>query len=181
MLTEVKEQRLGLIVVMLLLASLGLAACGEEAGSRLQVREFAPRVGYLAPDFEIKDYQGQTIKLSDYRGQPVLINFWATWCPPCRAEMPEIEAAYRKFKKDGMVVLGVDAREDNASVRKYVEDNGYSWSMPMDYQGNLIASYGVAAFPTSFFIDRQGFIRATQVGGMDKKGLDERLSKIMQN
>lgn len=160
--------------------SLVLAACGEAAAPTL-VREYAPRVGYLAPDFELKDYQGSPVKLSDFKGKPVFINFWATWCPPCRAEMPEIEAAYRKYKSQGLVVLGIDAREDNSTVGKYVADGGYSWTMLMDYNGDTIATYGVAAFPTSFFVDREGFIRFSQVGGMDKRGLEDRLAKILQN
>ncbi|MBN9392823.1 MAG: TlpA family protein disulfide reductase [Chloroflexi bacterium] len=163
---------------ILILLSLVLAACGEEAPQTL-VREYAPRIGYLAPDFELKDDHGSPVKLSDYKGKPVLINFWATWCPPCRAEMPEIEAAYRKYQSQGLVVLGIDAREDIPTVSKYVADGGYSWTMPMDYNGEIIATYGVAAFPTSFFVDRDGFIRATQVGGMDKRGLEDRLTKIL--
>lgn len=78
-------------------------------------------------------------------------------------------------------MLGIDAREDNGAVNRYVADGGYSWDMPMDYNGDTIATYRVAAFPTSFFVDRQGFIRSTQVGGMDKRGLEDRLSKILQN
>jgi thiol-disulfide isomerase/thioredoxin len=173
-------KRVLVLPVIIFLLSMVLAACGEEASPTL-VREYAPRVGYLAPDFELKDNQGSPVKLSDYKGKPVLINFWATWCPPCRAEMPEIEAAYRKYKSQGLVVLGIDAREDNGAVNRYVADGGYSWDMPMDYNGDTIATYGVAAFPTSFFVDREGFIRSTQVGGMDKRGLEDRLAKILQN
>jgi len=174
---EIKRTGLGLTLLIML--SLTLAACGDNNNGQL-VAEVAPRINYLAPDFSLKDYKGDTIKLSDFKGKPVLINFWATWCPPCRAEMPEIEAAYRKYKeKSGLIVLGVDAREEAAAVKKYVADGSYSWYMPMDYAGEVITAYGVVAFPTSFFIDRQGYIRSSQTGGMDKKGLEERLSKIL--
>jgi len=169
---------IGLIIPTLIVLTLLLAACGDSAKSDKGVNEYAPKIGYLAPDFQLKDYNGNLIKLSDFKGKPVIINFWATWCPPCRAEMPEIEAAYRKYKKDGLIVLGVDAREDEATIRKYVEDGGYSWQMPID-DGETIITYRVVAFPTSFFVDKEGYVRATQVGGMDKKGLEERLAKIL--
>lgn len=173
-------KRTGLLAALFVLLLLVLTACGD-SGSITLVREYAPRIGYLAPDFELKDYTGNSFKLSDYKGKPVLINFWATWCPPCRAEMPEIEAAYRKYQKDGLVILGVNNRESDSTVKKYVEDGGFEWPMPMDYDGRVIGLYGVAAYPTSFFVDKQGFIVATQIGGMDKKGLEDRLSKILGN
>ena len=174
-------KRTGLLTASLVVLLLILTACGDSSGSLTLVQEYAPRIGYLAPDFELKDYLGNSFKLSDFKGKPVLINFWATWCPPCRAEMPEIEAAYHKYQKDGLVVLGINNRESDSTVKKYVEDGGFHWPMPMDYEGSVIGIYGVAAYPTSFFIDKQGFIVATQIGGMDKKGLEDRLFKILGN
>ncbi len=169
-----------MLAATLILLTLVLTACSD-SGEIKFVSEYAARIGYLAPDFELNDYQGKPVRLSDFKGKPVFINFWATWCPPCRAEMPEIEAAYRKYQKDGLVVLGIDARENDGAVKKFVEDASFSWPMLMDYRGDQISNYGVVAFPTSFFIDRQGFIRASQVGGMDKRGIDERLAKILKS
>lgn len=170
----------GVLAAIVILLALVLAACGD-SGEVKFVSEYAPRVGYLAPDFALNDYYGKPVKLSDFKGKPVFMNFWATWCPPCRAEMPEIEAAYRKYQKDGLVVLGIDARENDETVKQFVEAGSFSWTMLMDFRGEQISNYGVIAFPTSFFIDRQGFIRATQVGGMDKRGIDERLAKILNS
>ncbi len=165
--------------VLITALSLLLTACGTSESEKVKlVSEFSPRPGYLAPDFELKDYNGKSVKLSNFKGKPVLINFWATWCPPCRAEMPEIQAAFRRYAGVGLVVLGVDAREDESTVKKYVEDGSYTWIMPLDQRGEVINTYRVTAFPTSFFVDREGFIQATQIGGMDKRGLEERLAKI---
>ncbi len=156
-----------------------LAACGNEATSNSPVREYAPRLYYLAPDFELKQPDGSALKLSSFKGKPVLINFWATWCAPCRVEMPEIASVYQQYKKDGLVVLGVNIKDELADVKKYIEDGGYSWPILMDYDSKVKDTYQVTGYPFSLFVDREGFIRAMQVGGMDKKGLEERLLKIL--
>jgi cytochrome c biogenesis protein CcmG, thiol:disulfide interchange protein DsbE len=174
--------KIALLPILIVFGLLGVFLMYGNTGSNeipASIQEYSPRVGYLAPNFALTDANNTSFQLSDYRGKPLLLNFWATWCPPCRAEMPEIEAAYRKFKNDGFTVLGIDAREDVLTVNKYVETGGYSWPMPIDVQGKVIEQYGVTAYPTSFFVDRSGFIRAVQIGGMDKKGLDERLKKIV--
>ena len=131
----------------------------------------APEAGRLAPDFTLTDLEGNRFTLSDYRGKVVFINFWATWCPACRAEMPEIEA---------VVVVGVDIMETEDTVRQFVEQGGYSWTFVIDTTGEVSNNYEVTAIPTSFFIDREGVIRAVKIGSMTKRAMEARLLEAMR-
>lgn len=133
--------------------------------------EFAPaskllKVGDAAPDFSLQDLNGETVKLSQFRGRPILINFWATWCGPCRLEMPEIEAAYRAYREQGFIVLAVDVQEPPEDVRAFVDELGLSFVPLLDAAGAVFDLYQVRALPTSYFIDRQGRISAVHLGPM---------------
>ncbi len=136
------------------------------------------RVGNLAPDFTLKTLDGQTVKLSDYRGKPVLVNFWATWCPPCRQEMPDLEKAYQKYKDQGMVFLGIDMQEDQGTVKNFVQQNGYHWTFAIDADSRVADTYQASAIPTSYFVDKNGIIRDTQIGAITPSLLEAKLSKI---
>ena len=111
------------VVLALLLVPGCDSAPASEEGNPATGR---PVVGSLAPDFTLTDLDGNSVRLQDLRGQVVFLNFWATWCPPCRAEMPDIEALHRKYRDRGVVVLGVDLRESESGVRAYVEGGGYT-------------------------------------------------------
>jgi thiol-disulfide isomerase/thioredoxin len=137
-------------------------------------------VGELAPDFTLVDLEGNQISLSDFRGKTVFINFWATWCPPCRAEMPEIEAIYQEYTDKDVVVIGVDLWESDDVVRQYIQEGGYSWTFVTDTTGVVTASYKVIGIPASFFIDREGIIRAVSLGAMTKRAMETNLAKAMQ-
>ena len=137
----------------------------------------APKVGRLAPDFTLTDLEGSSVTLSDFRGQAVFINFWATWCPPCRAEMPEIEAVYQEYKDKDVVVIGVDLYESEGKVRRYIERGGYSWTFVIDTTGEVTRDYRVTSIPTSFFLDKQGIIRALKSGAMTKRSIESKLAE----
>lgn len=121
-----------------------------------------------APDFTLTDQNGNTHKLSDYRGKTVFLNFWATWCPPCRGEMPDIQAMYKKYgnNEGDLIVLGVASprteqnvntrEQDQAGVEKFLSDSGYTFPVIMDVTGELSATYGITALPTTFMIDKDG-------------------------
>ncbi len=140
--------------------------------------DVGPKVGNQAPDFNLKSLDGKSVRLSDFRGKPVLVNFWATWCPPCREEMPTLEKAYQKYRDQGVVFLGIDKQEDAETVRKFVSQNGYSWTFLLDSDDQVGRSYYVSAIPTSFFIDRQGIVRDIYLGSMNPALLDAKLAKI---
>jgi thiol-disulfide isomerase/thioredoxin len=136
--------------------------------------------GESAPDFTLVDLEGNQVSLSDFRGKTVFINFWATWCPPCRAEMPEIEAVYQEYKDKGVVVIGVDILEPEDVVRQFVEQGGYSWTFVLDISGEVAANYRITAIPTSFFIDREGIIQAVNIGAMTKRAIENKLTETMR-
>lgn len=139
----------------------------------------APRVGALAPDFTLQDVDGKTVKLSSYRGKPVWVNFWASWCPPCKAEMPYMKQKYAKYKDQGLVILGVDLREDAPTVKQFVTSNGYDWTFPMDVDGNVAQQYYVSAIPTHVFVGTDGVIKSMQIGGIPEGLMEQRLATIL--
>lgn len=127
-----------------------------------------------AIDFTLTDQYGKTHRLSDYRGKVVFLNFWATWCPPCRAEMPDIQNLYEKYSGgDDVVILGVAGPgsvddKDLAGVTAFLEENGYTYPVAMDETGEVFGLYGVSALPTTFMIDRNGNVLGYVPGGMDQ-------------
>lgn len=138
----------------------------------------APKVGNPAPDFALQDLDGRTVRLSDLRGKAVLINFWATWCPPCREEMPDLERAYGKYRDQGVVFLGIDQGESADTVRRFVQRYNYSWTFLLDSDLKVSNSYRASAIPMSFFVDREGILRDIHVGPLSSSALDSRLAKI---
>lgn len=142
----------------------------------------APRVGAQAPDFTLTTLEGRTVQLSALRGQAVLVNFWATWCPPCRAEMPALEQVYRAYRDQGFVVLAVNASDqDGGDVPAFVAAYGLTFPILLDQDGAVQRRYQVEAFPTSFFIDRRGVVQDVVVGGpMSEAGLRVRVERLLQ-
>ena len=124
------------------------------------------RVGEIPPDFTLKDLNGKTWTVSELKGKPVVLNFWATWCAPCKFEMPALESIYQKYKDKGLVILAVDIKTDNgeAAVRKYQQDIGLSFPVVMDTTGETENNYRVRAYPTSFFIGKDGKLREVKRG-----------------
>ena len=140
----------------------------------------APEVGRLAPDFTLTDLEGNTVSLSGLRGKTVFLNFWATWCPPCREEMPEIEAVYQQYREQGVVVIGVDLLEPEEDVLSFVREGGYSWTFVIDTTGAVGRRYGVNAIPASFFVDKNGVIRSVQTGPMSRQRMASHLAAAME-
>ncbi len=138
------------------------------------------RVGALPPDFELNDVRtGKPVRLSSLRGNPVWVNFWASWCAPCRAEMPEMKQRYVKYKDKGLVILGVDLDEDRATVKQFTHLNSYDWTFVLDSNQQVSQLYFVSGIPTHLFLDRAGVIRAMTVGGISGDMMDDSLTKII--
>jgi peroxiredoxin len=122
--------------------------------------ETGPQTGKLAPPFELADINGKKVSLADYKGKVVLINFWATFCKPCKAEMPSLNNLFLAFKNDGFVVLSICTDSSEKPVLSFLKDNAISFPVLMDKEQEVYFDlYGVLGLPTSFLIDRDGVIR----------------------
>ncbi|MGE4282565.1 MAG: TlpA family protein disulfide reductase [Clostridia bacterium] len=125
-----------------------------------------------APDFSLKDLQGNDISLSDYRGKIVFLNFWATWCPPCKVEMPHFEAANKKFQEDNnAVILAVNIQESSEKVEDFIQENGYTFPVVLDLKGQIANQYRIHSIPTTFILNQQGVIRDIAIGVMEEEEL----------
>jgi peroxiredoxin len=135
----------------------------------------APVVGAPAPNFTLRGLDGADVTLADLRGQVVLLNFWATWCGPCEAEMPAIQDRYETFKDSGLTVLAVNLAEPEADVRAFVERLGLTFTILLDPSETVFDLYRVRGYPTTFLVDRAGTISHQRVGYMSDGQLDQYL------
>lgn len=140
-------------------------------------------VGRAAPDFLLRTPDGGDLRLSDLRGQPVLVNFWASWCEPCRKEMPEIVRAYDERRDDGLVVVAVDLQESVEDIREFAADFGMEFPIVIDRRGQVASAWriggSIQGLPSSYFIDAQGIVQARVFGPMNEERLKEELEKIL--
>ncbi len=170
-----------LAVAVLLVGGLGLAVLAVHSVVRTAATEIAPQVpppsstrvrigpeaGALAPAFEAPSYaQGETVRLDAFRGHPIVLNFWASWCPPCRAETEELEAAYLRFKDRGVVILGIDSETDTwGESRAFLHQHGVTYPVARDVRGAVARAYRIAALPTTYFIGADGRVQGPAVTG----------------
>ena len=132
-----------------------------------------------APDFTLRDLKGNQVSLSDFRGQPVVLNFWATWCMPCRVEIPHLEALYTKYKDQGLVVLGMNTETDYMKVKRFAEPR-ISYTVLLD-GGTQAQGYDVSGIPCTYYIDREGIIqhRSVGFGPGDEVQIEEKINKLL--
>lgn len=152
----------------LLLVSTGwMAITAVPARATTGGRIPSPRVGFLAPDFTLGSMAGKEFTLLDLRGSVVVINFWASWCPPCREEMPDLREVYQEERERGLEILAVNVTyQDNLSdAEEFVAEYGLPFPILLDTRGEVANLYLMRALPTTFFVDRSGVIRKVIVGG----------------
>lgn len=128
------------------------------------VSRIAPEIGAQAPDFALRDLEGNEVRLSDYRGKTVLLTFWATWCGPCRLEMPTFEDRYQELKDDGFTVLGLNYDEPVEDVSAFRDELGLSFPLLLDPGGSVQRLYRIRGYPSSIFVDDQGVVRIVHIG-----------------
>jgi peroxiredoxin len=130
-------------------------------------RIYAPKEGFIAPDFSLQDPTGENFVLSDLRGHPVLINFWTSWCPPCRTEMPAMQRVFETYRDQNFVILAVNATHQDSPIKasEFVEEFKLTFPILFDNNGTVTSQYQVSSFPSSFFVDTKGFVHEIVIGG----------------
>ena len=143
----------------------------------------SPRAGRAGPDFLLERPEGGTVRLSDLQGHPVLLNFWATWCAPCRQEIPELVAAYQQYEARGLIVLGVDLQEADSKVLEFAQEFGITYPVVIDRDGEVKGVWRAggpfSGLPASYFIDSTGVVRDSYPGQLTKELLADKLAKIL--
>ena len=134
----------------------------------------------MAPDFSLMDMDGVTHQLSDYKGKTVIINFWATWCPPCREEMPSMERAWNKIKDQNIMMFAINVGEDEDTIFTFLGDYPASFSILLDTTGTLIERWPVKGLPTTFIVSPDGKLVYRAIGGRewDDEGLLNQIRKL---
>lgn len=138
-------------------------------------------IGNIAPSFTLKDLDGNEVSLGDYKGKKILLNFWASWCPPCRAEMPDMESFYQNYKDKGYVVIAVNAastEKNSLDAPDFVKKNDLTFPVLVDEKGSINARYNVMSLPTSYFIDSDGVIRNKVIGAMSEEHMVKEMRKL---
>ncbi len=168
--------------VVLVLVGLWFVAGDRLSLPSLLAPSSAPRVGAKAPDFTLNTADGKAVKLSDFRGQRVVLNFWATWCPPCRSEMPDVNKVATEYRDQGVVVLAVDQLESPDKVAAFYSEVGIGASPAIntiyDSVGTVAEDYHVTALPSTFVIDQNGVIRDVTLGPLAAGTLSAKLDRI---
>lgn len=181
------KMRKGKIIILSLFVMLSLlaAACSRNAGAppgtisipsavpqpsapaaQSQTAVRGSRPGNLAPDFRFQDTSGKTVTLASLQGHPVVLNFWASWCPPCQAEMPFIERLWQDgtLQRNGLLFYAIDMGEKAETVQSFITSKGYTFPVLLDSNGDISDAYNVRAIPVTFFIDRAGVIKNRREG-----------------
>jgi cytochrome c biogenesis protein CcmG/thiol:disulfide interchange protein DsbE len=162
-------------MVVLLVVGLGVIYFTKDNKETLKtnplpekISQESPQEGFLAPQFALSDLSGKMVSLRDLRGKVILLNFWASWCGPCRAEIPALERLYQKRKDRGFEIMAVNTERSSASqIASFAQKFGMSFPILLNPQGDMGNNYWVRAIPTSFLVDKKGVIRWKIVGGRE--------------
>ncbi|MEH7303344.1 redoxin domain-containing protein [Neobacillus drentensis] len=153
----------------------------EETATTSKNLEIGLQEGNKAPNFGLKTLDGQKVKLSDMVGKKVILNFWATWCPPCKAEMPHMQDFYEEQKNNQVTILAVNlttSEKSSDNIGSFVKDYGLTFPIVLDSEGQVGQTYQAVTIPTSYIIDTKGVIRKKIVGPMDKEMMTELLQSV---
>jgi len=160
--------RWGAIVVgVLILGTIWIGISQVPASATSSGAIPSPREGFAAPNFTLETLDGEAVTLSDLRGKAVVINLWASWCPPCRAEMPALQAAYEADRDRGLEIVAVNMtyQDSEQDARRFVEDFGLAFTIPLDREGTVARQYFLRALPSTFFVGPEGVIEKVVIGG----------------
>lgn len=164
------------VCVILLYNSLTSSYTPEDANK--QPEQSNSNTDYTAPDFEMLDKDGKTVSLSDYAGKAVVINYWASWCGPCKSEMPYFEQAYKDFEDVQFIMLNSTMDDSKEAADEFIKESGYTFPVFYDTTAQFAYTYGITSYPTTFFIDKQGQIYTYAKGAMTKDTLYSNIEMI---
>jgi cytochrome c biogenesis protein CcmG, thiol:disulfide interchange protein DsbE len=154
-------------ILILLLGLIWIGISTVPASETTNGKTSAPQKGFLAPDFSLVTLDGQTVTLSELRGKAVIVNFWASWCPPCKAEMPALDKVYSDYKDQDLVILAVNStvQDTREAAQAFITENNLSFPVLLDENGDATKAYRIQSLPTTFFIGPDGIITEVIVGG----------------
>ena len=168
------NKRLILILTTVLASVLLLTSCGT--GSNPPTAS----VGKQAPDFQLPNLEGETASLNDFKGKPILLNFWASWCGPCRYEMPYMQDIYEEWPDNELVLMTINLGDSPAKVQEFLQTSNLSLPVLLDSHNEVAKQYAIQYLPTTFFIDKDGVIQEKIVGAFQNKAqIETNLSKII--
>ena len=176
-----KNQRIILYILILIAGASWIALSAD--GTNASPNTSAPQAGFSAPDFTLQTPTGESYTLSELRGQAVLVNLWATWCPPCRAEMPTLEKMYQEYKDQGFIVLAINMtyQDDPFAIVPFTQEYGLTFPILLEETGDVASAYQLRSLPSSYFINRAGVIAEIVIGGpMSEALLRTRIEQILQ-
>ena len=168
------------IVILIVVGFIILLWTGLARKEPLTGTSGATQINRPAADFTLPLFDGGNITLSNLRGKPVVLNFWASWCPPCREEAPTLEKIWQIYKENEVTFIGVDIQDREADARAYIEEFGITYPNGPDIGGKITIDYGVSGIPVTFFINREGRIVSRWVGAISEGLLRARIEEILQ-
>ncbi len=166
-LMEIRSRWLSLMALVLGVGGLWIWISSVPASATTSGLTPSPRVGFAAPEFTLDLLEGGQVTLSELRGKAVVINLWASWCPPCRAEMPAIQSVYERNRDRGLEVLAVNTtfQDSERDAAAFVQQYSLTFPVPLDRTGSVSRQYQLRALPSTYFVDRDGVIRKVVIGG----------------
>ncbi|MBK7456043.1 MAG: TlpA family protein disulfide reductase [Anaerolineales bacterium] len=172
---------LGIGLVLIGLASLLIlqGAKTGQASQSISNSVIPVAVNYPAPELSLQNVDGKSEALIDYRDQVVLVNNWATWCPPCKAEIPTLQAYYETHTMDGFVIIGIDAGEPQSEVLKFVQEHNMTYPVWFDLKNTAMNAFKNQSLPSSFVIDRKGIVRLAWVGEISGEVLEKYVTPLI--
>ena len=167
------------VFTVLVLAFFAVLAFGLANRSSATGRSGITRIGKPAPQFAMQLLGGGEFQLSDHEGRPLVINFWASWCPPCRQESPAFERQWRRYRDTGIQFVGVDIQDDVSDAEAYVREFGLTFPNGLDPDGKITIDYGVIGLPVTFFVGSSGIVEGRWVGAIPEEKLEEWVNTLV--